>query len=462
MVVVEIPQDDLQAPEKSASDFTPSEMVEYLDRFIVGQTEAKKACANALRNRWRRQRLPPQIRDDVMPKNILMIGPTGVGKTEIARRLSKLVDSPFVKVEATKFTEVGYRGKDVEEMLKDLMEVGLKSQRAKLEKQRRPLAIEPAEQKIIEALVGKMVNDTDREVWLKHLRSGGLEDRMVTVDLPVESLEKKSCPRKAGNAAGGELQDFFQALQAQQQGQAGASGGASGKTEKKRVTVKEAREKLIQAELDKMISQEEVLEKAVQSVEQEGIVFIDEIDKVCSKQTHYGPDASAEGVQRDLLPLIEGCSVTTRHGEVKTDHILFIASGAFHSVKPSDLLAELQGRLPVRVELNGLKEEDFKRILTEPDYNLIRQNTELLRTEGVDLIFTGEAIGEIAKVSAEVNARIENIGARRLYTVVEKILEDISYQAPDLVGTTVEISGPMVREAVGEMLQKVDLYKHIL
>eukprot|EP00746_Dinoflagellata_sp_MGD_P123561 gnl/MRDRNA2_/MRDRNA2_58188_c0_seq1.p1 gnl/MRDRNA2_/MRDRNA2_58188_c0~~gnl/MRDRNA2_/MRDRNA2_58188_c0_seq1.p1 ORF type:complete len:526 (-),score=137.12 gnl/MRDRNA2_/MRDRNA2_58188_c0_seq1:193-1770(-) len=460
-----------EKPEKqSVKDLTPVEMVEYLDRFIIGQKEAKKAVANALRNRWRRQKLPKDLADDINPKNILMVGPTGCGKTEIARRLAKLVDSPFIKVEATKYTEVGFHGRDVDKILEDLFEASLRRQRGKLEDEHRAAALAGVETKIIEALLGKMVTEADQQTWLKNLREGWLEERMVTVDLPVGNTQQNSFGQNGNmpNAMSpSDLQDFLSNLSDKSGKQiklvSGTSGKQSQRTEKKKVPISEARKRLVQAELDKMISQELVLEKALESVEQEGIVFIDEIDKIVSaKGMRYGPDASAEGVQRDLLPIIEGSTISTKYGNVKTDYILFICSGAFHSVKPADMLAELQGRLPVRVDLKALTEEDLVRILTEPEFNLIKQNTELFKTEGVDLVFTETSTRELAKVSAEINRHIENIGARRLHTVVEKVLEELSFDAAEMAGETVEITNEKVRSSVGDMLKKVDLYRHVL
>jgi len=455
----------------------PSEMVQYLDQYIIGQKDAKRAVANALRNRWRRQQLKDsEMKDDIMPKNILMIGPTGCGKTEIARRLSKLVDAPFIKVEATKFTEVGFHGRDVDQILRDLVELAIKRQRQRLEEELKPQAEEAAEKKILEALLGKIGN-SDRQSWLDHLRNGHLDDQMIQVEVPISPPNSfpmggsgSGMPQAVG--FGVDVSDIIQDYITQRQGNIKAikvvtpTGGGSSKkpTEKKQMAIKEAKTKLVQIELDKMINQDMVLQKAIEAVEQEGIVFIDEIDKICTKSGGYrGPDASSEGVQRDLLPLIEGSSIPTRYGSVKTDYILFIASGAFHSVKPSDMLAELQGRLPVRVELKPLTEEDFVKILKESRNNLIDQNKALLETEGVEVVFDETAVQEIAKVAAEVNTSVENIGARRLHTIIEKIMEEFSYNAPEMEsGKKVSITADVVRTAVGELLKKTDLHKFIL
>jgi len=427
---------------------TPTEMVAYLDRYIIGQHEAKKAVANALRMRWRRQQLSPELREDIMPKNILMVGPTGCGKTEIARRLSKLVDAPFIKVEATKFTEVGFHGRDVDQIIRDLVEMAIKRQRSKLEEELTPKAEKAVEQTILDALMGNLTMESEKNTWLNHLRNGLLDDRMITVEIPFSE----------GEAAGtGEF--------GREQGAKAIKMSVLGdrRSEKRKLPIKDARTKLLQVALDKMINQDMITTKSIEAVEQEGIVFIDEIDKLCNKNgSFHGADASAEGVQRDLLPIIEGCDVSTRYGNVKTDHILFICSGAFHSVKPRDLLAELQGRLPVRVSLHPLTIHDFVRILQEPKHNLIFQNKEMMKTEDIDLRFDEDAVKEIAKVSWDINSHVENIGARRLHTVLEKVMEEISYEAPDRNGETVEITSDSVRNSLGDMLKKNDLSKFIL
>ncbi|OEH74349.1 ATP-dependent heat shock protein [Cyclospora cayetanensis] len=370
---------------------SPQALVEYLDSYIVGQTNAKRAVAVALRQRWRRRQVPdPDMRADITPKNILLIGPTGVGKTEIARRLAQRLDAPFLKVEATKYTEVGFHGRDVDQIIKDLMEVAVKQKKTNLETRLKSIAEERAESKVLEALGGKMPAE-EYAMWLRHLRRGSLDSRRVQIDMPMMASE--------------------------------ATQGDFRMMERRYVTIKEALARLTQAELDAMITKDMIIQQAVEAVEQEGIVFIDEIDKICSKSGnggYHGPDASDEGVQRDLLPLLEGSTVSTRFGEIKTDYILFIASGAFHSVRPSDLLAELQGRLPVRVTLNPLSEEDFRQILTRTKHNLIEQYKALLATEGVVLEFSDDAIAEVARVAWEVNSQIENIGARRLHTIIEK------------------------------------------
>merc|ERR1719456_237551 len=388
-------------------DYTPREMVEYLDRFIVGQPEAKRTVANALRARWRRRQLPEDMRDDVVPRNILMTGPTGCGKTEVARRLSTLVDAPFVKVEATKFTEVGFHGRDVDQIMRDLVESAHKSMRKKMEKELQGQVEQEVEKAILEALLGKMSNTEDRSKWQEHLRSGALEDRLVTIEVPVQQAQQQRAPS--------EITDFINELQRESSQfvkTIRVVGSNKSKMERPTLTESEARRRLGKVEYDKMIKGEELAQRALEWTEQQGIVFIDEIDKICAKKGAYsGPDASAEGVQRDLLPLIEGASVQTKYGNVKSDHVLFVGAGAFHSVKPSDLLAELQGRLPVRVELEALSEHDLLKILSEPEFNMIRQNREMFATEQVDLEITEEAVHKIASIAAEVNRNIENIGA---------------------------------------------------
>eukprot|EP00921_Rhytidocystis_pertsovi_P008867 GHVQ01014398.1.p1 GENE.GHVQ01014398.1~~GHVQ01014398.1.p1 ORF type:complete len:877 (+),score=149.30 GHVQ01014398.1:556-3186(+) len=442
----------------------PKELVAHLDKYIIGQPEAKRAVANALRNRWRRQQLEDEgLRDDIVPKNILMIGPTGVGKTEIARRLSKVVDAPFIKVEATKFTEVGFHGRDVDQIIKDLVEVAVKQQKSKTESEFRAKAEETAESSILETLLGKLSRE-DKQSWLGHLRMGLLDDRIIQVDVPLNfGAQPNSVP--GGTSLSSDAIDAIAEAVSSLSAKPFKVVQGRGSVERKSLSVKEAKQLLVQAQLDAMINQETIVKKALESAEQEGIVFVDEIDKICTKGHggYTGPDASAEGVQRDLLPLIEGSSVATKYGNVKTDYILFVASGAFHSVKPSDMLAELQGRLPVRVELKPLTTEDFVNILKTPKHNLILQNRELLATEGIDLHFTEDAIAEIARVSSEVNTHIENIGARRLHTIIEKIMEDINFEAPNMEpGDRVVVDFKRVQATVVDYLQKTDLHKFIL
>jgi len=420
----------------SKQGMTPEQMVKHLDRFIISQDAAKRAVANAIRTRWRRRQLSPEMQDHVTPRNILMSGPTGVGKTEIARRLAKLMDAPFLKVEATKFTEVGFHGRDVDTIIRDLMEVGLKLERKKLEEEYRDLATEVVEKKLIEALLGKMANDADRYTWTKHLKSGWLDDRIVSVEVPQP-----------------EGPNFFE-----------WEGGMrivptkrnrDNMLEKKKMPIREARKRLLQMELDARVSQDDVVSKAVENVEQSAMVFIDEIDKIVTKKgAHSGYDASAEGVQKDLLPLIEGCAIQTRYGNVMTDHILFVCSGAFHSVKPSDMLAELQGRLPVRVSLEPLGKKDFLRILQEPEYNLLRQQKELMKVEDIEIEYTDDGIEEIATLAEENNFVLENIGARQLHAIIEKLFDRASYDAPSLPEKTViTVDKQYVRGEVAGLLQ---------
>lgn len=447
---------------KETTSLTPSEIVNQLDRNIVGQADAKRAVAVALRNRWRRQQLDSSIRDEIIPKNILMVGPTGVGKTEIARRLSKLANAPFIKTEATKYTEVGFHGSDVDSIIRDLVEIGIQHTRERLRVAYKNKARDLAENKIIETLTGKK-KSTDESLfseWRKQLRSGVLDDKEIEVELPVDKPMARGAAGAAGLGGMGvggkapsqiDIQDLLLPL----------FGGGNAKTKKRRMKIKDCLPKLEESEVDKLLQTDVVIKEAIRSVEEDGIVFIDEIDKICSsyKDRH---DASSEGVQRDLLPIIEGTTVSTKYGNVKTDHILFIACGAFHSVKPSDMLAELQGRLPIRVELKGLTEKDLYRVLTEPETNILKQNIALLETEGVELEFTAEGINEIAKVAAEVNTTIENIGARRLITIVEKILEDISFNAPNMKGQKMVITEKEVQQHVGVLLKRADLKKFIL
>ncbi|MGB8840506.1 MAG: ATP-dependent protease ATPase subunit HslU [Aliidongia sp.] len=434
--------------------FSPREIVSELDRFIIGQNDAKRAVAIALRNRWRRQQLPEALREEVLPKNILMIGPTGVGKTEIARRLAKLAQAPFIKVEATKFTEVGYVGRDVEQIVRDLIEVSLSMTRERLRKEVAASAEAAAEDRVVTALVGTDAGADTRSKFRKMLRSGELDDREIeieTADGGFGQMPSFDVPGIPG--AQMSMINLGEML--------GKTFG--GRTKTRKMTVKDSHAVLIAEESDKLLDNETVQREAIHAAEQNGIVFIDEIDKICARSERSGSDVSREGVQRDLLPLIEGTTVATKHGAVKTDHILFIASGAFHIAKPSDLLPELQGRLPIRVELKALTKDDFKRILTETEASLIKQYVALLGTEGVVLDFAEEAIDEIASVAADINRTIENIGARRLHTVLERLLEEISFAASDMEdGSGVAIDRDYVRAHVSELAKNADLSKFIL
>ncbi|MAN78014.1 MAG: HslU--HslV peptidase ATPase subunit [Rhizobiales bacterium] len=431
--------------------FSPREIVSELDRYIVGQSDAKRAVAIALRNRWRRQQLPEDIRREVSPKNILMIGPTGVGKTEISRRLARLAQAPFVKVEATKFTEVGYVGRDVEQMIRDLVEAGIVILKDRKRAEVKAKAHLNAEERVIDALVGQSATPSTREAFRKKLRDNELDDKEIEIEVPATSgMPMFDIPGMPGAGAGMiSLSDMF-----------GKAFG--GKTQKRSVKVKDSYEILINQEADKLLDQDKINVEAIELVENHGIVFIDEIDKVAAKEGGVTGGPSREGVQRDLLPLIEGTTVSTKYGPVNTDHILFIASGAFHVSKPSDLLPELQGRLPIRVELRALTREDFIKILSDTEYSLIRQYVALMGTEGVTLEFTPDAIEEVATVAVSVNSSVENIGARRLQTVLEKLVEDISFEAPDKAGTTLTIDGNRVRETVGKMAGDTDLSRYIL
>lgn len=436
------------------TDFSPREIVSELDRFIVGQNDAKRAVAIALRNRWRRQQLPAQLKDEVLPKNILMIGPTGVGKTEIARRLAKLAQAPFLKVEATKFTEVGYVGRDVDQIVRDLLEIGIAQTRERLRKDVTAKAEMKAEDRVLDALVGQSASAETRQKFRKMLREGELDDREIEIELADQSgmqLPTFEIPGMPGAQMGMvNLQDML----------GKAFGG--GRTKPKRMTVRESYAVLIAEEGDKLLDQERVVKEAIRLVEEDGIVFIDEIDKICARSERAGADVSREGVQRDLLPLIEGTTVATKHGAVKTDHILFIASGAFHIAKPSDLLPELQGRLPIRVELKALDRADLRRILTEPEASLIKQYEALMETEKLTLVFTEDAIDALASLAADINASVENIGARRLHTVLERLLEEISFTAPDKAGQTVTVDAAYVQEKVAPLAKNADLSKFIL
>ena len=435
------------------SALSPREIVSELDRYVIGQKEAKKAVAVALRNRWRRQALSDEMRDEVLPKNILMIGPTGVGKTEISRRLSKLAEAPFIKVEATRFTEVGYVGRDVEQIVRDLIEIAIAMEKEKRRKEVKAKAELKAEDKVLDSLVGNKASVATRESFRKRLRSGDLDTNVIEIEVQeqasgLQSFEIPGMP--GGNVGMVNLGDIL-----------GKSIGNK-KGKKRKMTVKESHNILVAQESDKMIEEDKIIKEAKKTTEENGIVFLDEIDKVSARSDRVGGDVSREGVQRDLLPLIEGTTVSTKHGPIKTDHILFIASGAFQLAKPSDLLPELQGRLPIRVELNALNEEDFKRILKEPDNSLIKQYRELLKTENVNLIFTDDGINKLAKISAEVNSSVENIGARRLHTIIEKVLDDISFNATDRAGETVTIDEKYVDDNLGNLVRDTDLSKSIL
>ena len=435
------------------SALSPREIVSELDRYVIGQNEAKKAVAVALRNRWRRQALSDEMRDEVLPKNILMIGPTGVGKTEISRRLSKLAEAPFIKVEATRFTEVGYVGRDVEQIIRDLIEIAIAMERERKRKEVKAKAELKAEEKVLDSLVGNKASVATRESFRKRLRSGDLDDNEIEIEVQntsssMQSFEIPGMP--GGNIGMVNLGDIL-----------GKSMGSK-KGKKKKMTVKESHDILVAQESDKMIEEDKIIKEAKKATEENGIVFLDEIDKVSARSDRVGGDVSREGVQRDLLPLIEGTTVSTKHGPIKTDHILFIASGAFQLAKPSDLLPELQGRLPIRVELNALKEEDFIRILKEPDNSLIKQYKELLKTENVNLEFTNNGIEMLAKISAEVNSSVENIGARRLHTIIEKVLDDISFNATDRSGETIIVDEKYVQANLGNLVKDTDLSKFIL
>ena len=434
------------------SDLTPREIVSELDRFIIGQSDAKRAVAVALRNRWRRKQLSDDLRDEVYPKNILMIGPTGVGKTEISRRLAKLARAPFIKVEATKFTEVGYVGRDVEQIIRDLVDSAIAMIRDQMREDVKAAAHTAAEERVITAIAGEDAREGTRDLFRKKLKNGELDDTVIELDVADTSnpMGGMDIPGQPGGQMGMmNLGDIF-----------GKAFG--GRTVRRKMKVSESYEVLIREEADKLLDDETVTRAALEAVEQNGIVFLDEIDKVCARQDARGGDVSREGVQRDLLPLIEGTSVSTKHGAVKTDHILFIASGAFHIAKPSDLLPELQGRLPIRVELRPLTEEDFVRILTETDNALTLQYTALMGTEEVTVGFTEDGIKALAKIAAEVNQSVENIGARRLYTVMERVFEELSFHAPDRAGQSVTVDADFVDKNLGELARSTDLSRYVL
>ena len=446
-------KDKQRVEQSKVSALSPREIVSELDRYVIGQKEAKKAVAVALRNRWRRQALSDEMKDEVLPKNILMIGPTGVGKTEISRRLSKLAEAPFIKVEATRFTEVGYVGRDVEQIIRDLVEIAIAMEREKKRKEVNAKAQLLAEDKVLDALVGNKASVATRESFRKRLRNGDLDNNQIEIEVldTASSMPSFEIPGMPGANVG--MVNIGDIL--------GKSMGNK-KGKKKKMTVKESHEILVAQESDKMIEEDKIVLEAKKSTEDNGIVFLDEIDKVSARGDRVGGDVSREGVQRDLLPLIEGTTVNTKHGPIKTDHILFIASGAFQLAKPSDLLPELQGRLPIRVELSALNEKDFIRILKEPDNSLIKQYKALLKTENVDLEFKDDGIEMLAKISTEVNSSIENIGARRLHTIIEKVLDDISFNATDRAGEKIIVDKEFVQKNLGNLVKDTDLSKFIL
>ncbi len=434
------------------NSLSPREIVSELDRFVVGQNNAKRAVAIALRNRWRRQALEGDMKDEVLPKNILMMGPTGVGKTEISRRLSKLAEAPFVKVEATRFTEVGYVGRDVEQIIRDLLEIAIAMEKVKKRKEVHATAQKLAEDRVLDAIVGNKASVATRESFRKRLRDGDLDDNEIEIAVTesgggMPSFEIPGMP--GANVGMINISDML-----------GKSMGQ--KAKKKKMSVKESHEILLNEEADKLIEQDKIIKSAKNTTENNGIVFLDEIDKISARTDRVGGDVSREGVQRDLLPLIEGTTVSTKYGPIKTDHILFIASGAFQLAKPSDLLPELQGRLPIRVELDALNSEDFKRILKEPDNSLIKQYKALLKTENVDLEFTEDGIDTIATIASEVNTTVENIGARRLHTIIERVLDEISFTATDRAGEKISIDSDYIKKNIGELVKDADLSKFIL
>src|SRR3954471_23672497 len=433
------------------TDFSPREIVSELDRFIIGQGDAKRAVAIALRNRWRRMQLDERLREEVLPKNILMIGPTGVGKTEISRRLARLAGAPFLKVEATKFTEVGYVGRDVEQIVRDLVEIAIAQTREKKRKDVEAKAQLAAEERVIDALTGPAASPATKESFRRKLRNGEMDDKEIEIEVQQSGggFPMFEIPGMPGAQMGAmSIGDIF--------------GKMGGRTKTRRLTVEGSHDILIAEESDKLLDNDQLVQEAISVVENNGIVFLDEIDKICVRENRHGGDVSREGVQRDLLPLIEGTTVSTKHGAVKTDHILFIASGAFHIAKPSDLLPELQGRLPIRVELEALTRDDMRRILTEPEASLIKQYVALLQTEGVTLDITDDAIDALADVAVAVNSTVENIGARRLQTVMERVLDEISFAAPDRNGETIQIDADYVQKHVGDLAKNADLSRFIL
>ena len=438
---------------KENTSYTPKEIVSQLDRYIIGQNDAKKAVAIALRNRWRRQRVPENLREEILPKNILMIGPTGVGKTEISRRLAKLAQAPFLKVEATKFTEVGYVGKDVDQIIRDLMQIAMGMAQEKLRKKVKSQTEFNAEERVLDSLVGKNASLETRSKFRAQLRSGKLDKKIIELDLADTGsggMPTFDVPGMPGSHVG--MINLNEIL----------GKGVGQKTKKRKLAIEKAYKPLMEDESDKLIDQEKIVSSAKEDTEQNGIVFLDEMDKICARSERVGGDVSREGVQRDLLPIIEGTTVSTKYGPIKSDHILFIASGAFHLSKPSDLLPELQGRLPIRVELQALTKNDFIKILNEPENSLIKQYKALLKTEKIKLEFAKDSIEEIAKLATEINSNIENIGARRLHTVLEKLIENISFTAPERKGEKIMISSKQVKEEVGKLAKDKDLSRYIL